>query len=274
MKPIVLSEDMKTKLFEQFFEKFKKELDNFAFNTSDTTISVKTNFSEVAKEKVVITYTQEAFLRMQSLVEFFDTEVAWYGLVARLDPTHYYVYDVKVCKQYVDGAKVDTKDEDTLEFFDSLTDEEANDMHFQAHSHVKMSTSASGVDLQNQQDVVKNLGKTGFYIFQIWNKNNDINTYLYDLDNNVYYDRKDVIIDVEGVDDFIAEVADLVVEKKTYPYQYSGSGYNYNGYSYNAPKKDAEKKEEKEKEKSDVTNPAYLPGYYDGYSCGYEGWDW
>ena len=274
MKPIILSDEAKTELFAQFIEKFKKEIDNYAFNGTDTTLSFKLNFSKVAQEKVVITYTQEAYLRMQSLVEFFDTEVAWYGLVERLDPTHYYVYDVKVCKQYVNGAKVDTEDEDTLEFFDSLTDDEANHLHFQAHSHVKMSTGASGVDLQNQHDVVKNLGKTGFYIFQIWNKNNDINTYIYDLDNNVYYDRKDVLIDVEGVDDYIAEVADLVVEKKAYPYQYSGSGYNYSSVTSSSTAKQTDKKneskEEKEKNVYDY-EPAYLPGYYDGY---YGRWDY
>ena len=269
MKPLFLSEEMKEELFKQFLEKFKKELDEYAFNTSETSMTIKTNFSQTAKEKVVITYSQEAYLRMQALVEFFDTEVAWYGLVEQLDPLHYYVYDVKLHKQYVNGAKVDTEDEDALAFFESLTDDEANHMHFQAHSHVKMSTSASGVDLENQRGMVKNMGKTGFYIFQIWNKSGDINTYLYDLDNNVYYDKKDVIIDVEGVDDFIAEVAGLVVEKKAYPYQ-TGNGYNYS-----STKKETDKKEDKkEKEESVLRDHTYLPGYYDGYSYGYEGWDW
>ena len=273
MKPINLSEDDKLKLFEQFLDKFKKEIEEYAFNTSDATLSVKTNFSEVAKEKVVITYAQEAFLRMQSLVEFFDTEVAWYGLVERIDEKHFYVYDVKVCKQYVNGAKVDTEDEDTLEFFNNLTDDEANHLHFQAHSHVKMSTGASGVDIQNQKDVIKNLGKTGFYIFQIWNKSNDINTYLYDLDNNVFYDRKDVVIDVEGVDDFIADVAELVVEKKVYPYQYNGSGYNYNS-GYGSTQKTATTDKKKEtKEKEEKYEPTYLNGYYDG-TYYEERWDW
>ena len=114
MKPIYLSEDAKVELFNKFFEKFKKELDNFAFNTSDTSITVKTEFSEVAKEKVMILFTQEAFLRMQALVDFFDTEVAWYALVDKIDDLTYRIYDVKVCKQYVDGAKVDTEDDDVL----------------------------------------------------------------------------------------------------------------------------------------------------------------
>lgn len=252
MKPIFLTEEMKTRLFEEFFGKFKSELENYGFSSSDTTLSVKTNFSKPATEKVVIIFSQDAYLKMQSLVEYFDTEVAWYGMVKHIDELTYYVYDVKVCKQYVNGAKVDTEDEDTLEFFNSLTDEEANDMHFQAHSHVKMGTTASATDMQNQQDVIKNLGKTGFYIFQIWNKNNDINTYLYDLDNNIFYDRKDVIIEIEGVDDFVLSVADLVTEKKVTTYPYVSYGKT--------------QKNEKEKERSSDY-------WYNNYN-NYGGYDW
>ena len=265
MKPIYLTEDIKTQLLEKLFNKFKEEIDNYGFGSNDSSITIKTGFTEVAQDKVHIAYTQEAFLRMQALVEFFDTEVGWYGLVQKIDDKHYRVYDVKLCQQYVDGAKVDTTDEDTLEFFSSLTDDEADHMHFQAHSHVKMSTSASGVDIQNQQDVIKNMGKTGFYIFQIWNKNNDINTYLYDLDNNVFYDRKDVMIEIEDslgtLDDFIFSIADLVTEKKNYyPYQYQKQ---YDKYS--TPSKKTEKKDEKEH--------AYQNDYWDGTNY-YGGWDW
>jgi hypothetical protein len=225
MKPINLSEDMKLKLFEKFLDKFKKEIEDYAFNINETSLTIKANFNEIAKEKVVVRYTQEAYLRMQTLVDYFDTEVAWYGLVERLGEKEFRVYDVKVCKQIVTGGKVDTEDEDALEFFSNLTDEEANHMHFQAHSHVKMSTEASGVDLQNQADTIRNMGKTGFYIFQIWNKNGDINTYLYDLDNNVFYNRKDVVVQIEDslgtLDNFIDSIADLVTERKFYPYQYN-----------------------------------------------------
>ena len=266
MKPINLSEEATLKLFEEFVAKFKEEIKKYAFNDS-MSLSVKTNFNKIAEEKVVVRYTQEAFLRMQALVDFFDSEVAWYGLCERLGEKEFRVYDVKVCKQTVSGAKVDTEDEDTLEFFNSLTDDEAEHMHFQAHSHVKMSTGASGTDLQNQEDVVRNMGKTGFYIFQIWNKSNDINTYLYDLDNNVFYDRKDVCIEIEDalgtLDDFICSISDLVVEKKTYPYQFGGNNSYYNNYPKAESKEKPSKKTKKEEEK-DEFDTVYLGDYYDG----------
>lgn len=259
MKPIKMTAEVEKKMLESFFEKFKKEWDKFKENMNDTKFTFSTDFTTEAKEKITILYSQKAYLRMQALVDFYDTEVAWYGLVSKLSDKLYYVYDVKLCKQYVNGSKVDTEDEDTLAFFDSLTDDEAEHMHFQAHSHVKMSTSASGVDLQNQTDVIRSLGKQGFYIFQIWNKNNDINTYLYDLDANMFYDRKDVVIDIEDeegcLSDFLATTVDLVVEKKNYPYQQYYS-------------------QQKEKKKEEKENPAYLPGYWNGDGYYYGGSDW
>ena len=269
MKPINLPENVRLKLFEQFLTKFKEEMDNYAFNDS-ASLTIKTNFGEVAKEKVIIRYTQEAFLRMQALVNFFDSEVAWYGLCERLSERVFRIYDVKVCKQTVTGAKVDTTDEDTAAFFESLTDDEANHMHFQAHSHVKMTTGASGVDLQNQHDVIHNMGKTGYYIFQIWNKNNDINTYLYDLDNNVFYDRKDVCLEIEdslgALDDFLVSVADLVVEKKyQYNTEYYG-GYYGKGYKTDTVPKKTEKKD-------NTYNSTNLMEGYEGMNYGGDDWD-
>lgn len=243
MKPIVMTEEAEEKILKSFFEKFRKEWKSFKDNLNETKFSFSTTISEPAKEKVTILFTQQAYLKMMFLVDYYDSEVAWYGLVQKIDDLLYRIYDIKICKQYVTGGKVDTEDEDTLEFFDSLTDDEIEHMHFQAHSHVKMSTNASGIDLQNQADVVKNLGKNGFYIFQIWNKGGDINTYLYDIDNNVFYDRKDIEIEIEDgmstISNFLLETENLVIEKKAVP-QYT---------TYTPPK-------------AKQSQPTYLPGYY------------
>ena len=232
MKPIVMNENVEKSLMKMFAEKFMKALDDFKLNPSDSKLSVSLDVSQEAKDKVTILYTSQAYLRMQALVDYFDTEVGWYGLVQQLNDKLYKVYDVKLCKQYVNGSKVDTEDDDTLEFFNSLTDDEAEHMHFQAHSHVRMSTTASGVDIQNQSDVIRNMGSSGFYIFQIWNKSNDINTYLYDLDNNVFYDSKDVLIEIEDsertINDWLADVDKLVLETKvTYPYSFTPGKVKY-----------------------------------------------
>ena len=261
MKPLVIDKETEEKLLLACFEKFKKELESFKFNMNDSKFTMTMDLAEPAKEKITVLYTQDAYLKMETLVDFYDTEVGWYGLVEKINDKLYRVYDVKICKQYVNGAKVDTEDEDTLEFFNSLTDDEAEHMHFQAHSHVKMSTGASGTDLQNQTDVIRNMGLKGYYIFQIWNKMGDINTYLYDLDNNVFYDRKDVIIEVETADNtlagWVAETKDLVCEKKV-------------GYQYYP-----QQKKSKKNEKEEPHEPTYLPGYYPVNNYNYDPrWDW
>jgi len=243
MRPMVLTDEIKRSMLGKLWESFMEACDNFHNGKSSSTITLKTNFTRVAgtDEKVTIIYTPSAYLRMQALVKHFSTEVAWYGLVERIDEKCFRIYDVKLCKQYVDGAKVDTTDEDTIEFFDSLTDEEAEHLHFQAHSHVNMGTDASAVDVQNQYDIIDNMNGDGFYIFQIWNKKGEISTYIYDHEYNVYYDSKDVVFDYEDGDGFISDyldsVKDMVTEKKHYyPYQqgaYKGEDYSYQGYSQN-----------------------------------------
>ena len=60
MKPIKLTEEMKLVLFQEVIKKFDEQMNNYGFNTTDANISVKTNFSKQADEKVIISYTQQA----------------------------------------------------------------------------------------------------------------------------------------------------------------------------------------------------------------------
>ena len=242
MKPIALSGEEKEKLIQKFVAQLSKSLDSYTFDSS-TKFTFETKVGEKLKDKIDILYAPQAYLRMKRLVDSFSSEVSWFGLVKKLSPKQYYVYDVLVPKQYVDGAKVDTTDEDMLEFYSNLTDEQAEFMHFQAHSHVNFDTIASGTDMTNQMDILSNIpGKQGFYIFQIWNKRGSINTFLYDLDENRFYDKDDVNIVVSdseygSLDNFIAEAEKLVgkIQSQTTWYgTYNGNGYaqNYAGGSY------------------------------------------
>lgn len=200
MRPFFFDPAAKEKIAADILERLKKDLDRFEKTRNETKFTFSYEFGKPATNKVKIIYTPTAYLRMKSLVEKYDGEVAWYGLVDRLDDTSFRVYDVIVNPQYVSAAKVDTDDAETAEFYFNLTEDQNNHMHFQAHSHVKMSTFASGTDSDNQTDIVNTLGYTGFYIFQIWNKMGDINSFVYDLDNNMYYDRKDVDLLIEDPD--------------------------------------------------------------------------
>jgi len=244
MRPIKLSEQEKAAIVKALSEKLLEQLDHYTFEKS-TKITFTQDIGAKAKEKARIIYSPLAWLRMKKLVDHFKTEVSWFGLVKRLGDKAWYVYDVLVCRQQVNGAKVDTEDEDMLEFLAGLSDEQAEDLHFQAHSHVDMATTPSGTDMQNQQDILNNMpGQEGFYIFQIWNKRGDINSFIYDLDNNVFFDRDDVELEVDdpefgSLDNYANEIAKLV------------SNITY----FDRTKKSSKKKEE----------PSYLPGQYGRY---------
>ena len=90
------------------------------------------------------------------------------------------------------------------------------DLCGQAHSHVNMGTTPSSVDTKQQKAELEN--KTGFYLFQIWNKKLDINTFLYDIDNGIEYERDDVELIIED-DEFTTMSHTMLVEppKPTYP---------------------------------------------------------
>lgn len=253
MRPLRLNDKEKSELINKLLKQFMASLDNYTFGNS-TKISFEANIGGKLKKKIKLVYSPSAWLKMNALVENFTSEVSWFGLVDKTDdPLVYYIYDVLVCKQQVNGAKVDTEDDDMFEFLSGLSDEQADHLHFQAHSHVNMSTSASGTDLQNQADILANMpGNDGFYIFQIWNKRGDINTYFYDLTNNVFYDKDDVEILIEDetfgtIDDFVDDAKKLVsgitpAKKKQEALKsgkpqsnvhYYGGGYGYeDGYYY------------------------------------------
>lgn len=146
-----------------------------------------------------VIYTPQAYLRMRGLVRSSHLEIAWYGLAERTEDGNFRIFDAIPFKQTVTGSRVETDDKDQCEFFEKLDDDKRKYMRYLGHSHVAMPVTASPTDLQNQQDIVAKF-KSGFYIFQIWNSNNEINTTIYDLDNQTIYERQDIVLTVEDSD--------------------------------------------------------------------------
>ena len=239
MRPIELDMKEKAKIFKELSVKFAEMLDGFTYSKSGK-FEFSFDISKKLKNKIQLIYTPGAWLRMRRLVDSFSTEIGWFGLVQRLEKDKFLIYDVLVCKQQVSGAKVDTEDDDMIEFISGLTDEQSRDMHFQAHSHVNFSVDASGTDMENQADILNTIpGHEGFYIFQIWNKRGEINTYLYDLDDNMFYDRNDVEIKIQDpygtLDDFIKEAEKKVTTPKPNYYVSNGAypvGTHLYGYEW------------------------------------------
>ena len=222
MKPYKMTSEQKKKLLNEIMKEAKEKVDEFEYSSTTTSFSFEKEYSETIKDKILLIYEPYAWLKMKALVSKFSSEIGWYGLVKKLSDAKYYIYDVKICKQKVNGARVIDGSPDN-EFYENLGDD-IDYLHFQAHSHVNMGTQPSGTDTDNQVNTIQNMGGEGFFIFQIWNKQGEINTFLYDLDKNLVYDRNDIEISVgyadETLSDFIEEskklVSSITYEKKTY----------------------------------------------------------
>lgn len=184
---------------EQLVEEFKKSLDSYGEN-NELKINFEKEMTQKPEEKLTILFTPLAFLKSQALVKSFNTEIGWQGLMKKMSDKRYLVYDIIVYPQSVNGARTldPTKNNDWYEKYIDVIEE----MRFQAHSHVEMSTSPSMTDINNQRNIVKNTISGGFMLFQIWNKKGDINSFFYDIDEGLLYDRNDITVEILGDQEF------------------------------------------------------------------------
>lgn len=190
-------------------------------------LSFKKNLAST-KEKCSVYFTSTAWTKIKALVEEFSTEVQWHGLVHRISPTEFEVYDILVPPHEVSAATVTSDQKKYEEWLNALPDEVFNDMLFHGHSHVNMGVTPSGTDDSVRRKFVtgipvpKNEGEDGFYIFMIFNKRGEWSGEVYDLKQNTLYGTSDIEIDVYDGDDgwlseFVAEAKKVAVEPKKAP---------------------------------------------------------
>lgn len=110
-----------------------------------------------------------AFVKMQTLICSFDSEVAWHGTAVRI-PCGYLIKDILVYPQEVNSSTVRTSQEEYERWLMGLDDERFEECRMQGHSHGNGETSPSGVDLAHQNSILEQLEPEDFYIFMIWNK--------------------------------------------------------------------------------------------------------
>lgn len=174
---------------------------------------------EDTNRRAKLTFTDEAWAKMQLLTASFDTEVAWHGTVKRGDEHDSYVItDILVYPQNVSGAYVDMDVSGYDEWLrDNIADERFNDIRMQGHSHVKMSVNPSDTDMKHQRTILKQMTDDMFYIFLICNKYGDMSINIYDLAENVMFDTFDVDVEVreEGyrIDGFLRYARRMVRDR-------------------------------------------------------------
>lgn len=192
-------------------------------------------------ERAKIYFTDMAWTKMQILIGCFDKEVAWHGVVSRGGDESKYEYcitDILVYPQEVTGATVDMDVGKYDEWIrDNADDERFYHIGMQGHSHVNMTVSPSGKDLEHQKTILGQMSDDMFYIFMILNKLGDKNITIYDLEKNMLFDTADIDIEVLGdgyqIDAFLKDAKDIV---KEHVYSYPGTtslpyyGGGYPGY--------------------------------------------
>lgn len=257
---------------QMLLEKFKTYLENQT--------SGEISFKDTLKnpDKIKVFYTPEAFSKSVQLIMSHTTEIAWHCLVRRKDKD-FEVYDVLCYPQTVGPAHVhvkmgrtfgDGKPKDPTKYYTDwyndvvleMPEEEEANLCGQCHSHVNMSTSPSSVDLAQQKEELQ-LKQSGYYLFQIWNKKLEINSFLYDLDAGILYEGKDIEIIVED-DDFTALSHKMLTEPE--PEVKKAEKEEQNKPKNESQKRYTQKDWEKLYKKYQMYNPnRYYDDYYDDY---------
>ena len=177
--------------------------------------------------KAEVIFSAIAYSKLICMVMHDNREVAVHGSVNRCiaqDPANagFYVDDIYIYPQEVTTATVEASDAYGY-WVARQPDDIFNRMRFQAHSHVSMGVTPSGVDQTFYQKLMVEV--QDFYIFLIINKRMEVWCEIYDIENNVLYETADVTTnvafsDVVGDDScgFTKTLKELVVSKVyTYP---------------------------------------------------------
>lgn len=180
----------------------------------------------VKSEIANLIFTPQAWLKLWGLVDKFETEIGWYGVVEKREHGEYFVSDI-LCppQQKVSGAKVDLDYDKQLEWEMSVPTEKFNNVKLHGHSHVNMGVTPSSTDETFYSSVLSQVRDESFYIFIVANKKREMTIKIVDFEDNILYINKgktnDIVVDVflsdeEGTLDDFQFAASKSVIKKTY----------------------------------------------------------
>lgn len=281
-----MTDSYRANLRERYASEFLELLDNYLSGNEmpDGKLSFVRNIPEVKKEAVVY-FSALAWSKMVAVINTFDKEVAWHGLVKKLetdaDKKEYLVYDIVVYPQEVTGATVNTDQEEYEKWLDTFNDEDFDAIRMQGHSHVNMGVSPSSVDIGHKEQIIKQLSDDMFYIFMIWNKKFQHHITIYDFGDNVSYEDKDVevkLYDSDGsLDEFIANAKKLVKDRVYLPAKTAAKSDTKPAPEAKKPEKSHKVDTDKKSNESKTNLKSRTPyssfcssNFYNGYSYDYE----
>lgn len=197
---------------------FKQNLLGVRFDSDKVTYTANTQLKETQKAKLY--FTPEAYCKMTTLIKNCEKEIAWHGIVDRNEEGAYIISDIMMYPQEITGATVTSNDEKYPMWLMQQPDEIFNRIRFQGHSHVNFGATPSGVDTTLYNNMLQTLSDDDFYIFFIMNKRSEYWVQIYNLAENIVYDKNDVdmaILFADGsstMEWFGAQARDNIIEKK------------------------------------------------------------
>lgn len=239
MKPIKLTPLVKQTLRENLLKDLDKALDtlklsdgNFKFNYDlKDILKVDTNIVK----KPIVYMLAATYLKMLQYVLLSDSEIAWRGTVERKEHL-FFIKDVFLYPQEVTGATVQEDPDEGQKWSDALPDAIYNTMRFQGHSHVNMGAFWSGTDKADQHAHLQELLDDDYYIFAVMNKKQEILVEVYDLAQNVIFEKEDVTFKVflnkDTTISAIKTEIETFIKKPTTTYFNNYGGYRNNYESY------------------------------------------
>ena len=166
-------------------------------------------------------FTNDAYLKMRSLVTTCKEEIAWHGVVRKASLSEYYIEDILVYPQTVTGVTVTSDQQAYSEWLYAHEDEVFNNLRLQGHSHVNMGTTPSGVDNALYEAILSQITDNDYYIFLITNKSGDVNIWIYDMAQNIIFEKEDITVRVllqdqeQTLAEWTSKVIDTAITKRT-----------------------------------------------------------
>lgn len=163
-----------------------------------TLLSLKNEKFEVTpppkplEKRYSVSYNERATLKELLAIMCCDTEIGWSGVVDRISDTDFLITDILIPPQTVSATSYRTDDEEYAKWIQQLCANDYNNLRLNGHSHVNMCVSPSEMDLELQEETVKQLPPTDYYIFTIKNKKGDAKFWIYDLKNNLLVTENEI----------------------------------------------------------------------------------
>lgn len=257
MKTLKFTDETVAQIKENVLQEFVEYLSkiNLAQTKKINFNKTYTSISKPSPNKIKFIITPNAYQKMLQYTLQSELEIAWHGTVEHPDETTYILKDVMLYPQTVTAATVETDQTKYEQWLEALPDETFNQLRFQGHSHVNMSTTPSITDCIYYDELTNALSAATYYIFLIINKKQNMYIEIRDLKNNILYEKTDIeilVLDENGenlLNDIEISIKENTETKKLKNYAWNNA---YPNYTHNY-------------KPSNLNSQQDIPGYFDNF---------